>query len=239
MSYILPKPSGLGNPRCASCGQHHAHPEADHRWPSLLSPIGHHRSRHIQPSKGKREKKRKRKEEGSTGADVAVPPIPEIGSFVDVGLSTVTRSLQNLAAKGHSSARVAAEDTTMSDGVQNGSLYSAVFVARSGYPNILSNHLPQMISVASGSHLSRTSTRLVGLSKACQDRLSDALGIPRVSCIGLRDGAPNSKALLEYIREHVPTTEAVWLRDALDTDFKDTKINSIETTIGISKHKRK
>jgi ribonuclease P/MRP protein subunit POP3 len=214
-------------------------PKADHCNPSFLSPIGRHRSQHVQPSRGKRGKKRKRKEDKSADSQVIVPPAPEVGSFVDIGLSTVTRSLQASAARDGTSAQAGDSDVVMSDGARDGQIYSAVFVARAGYPNVLSNHLPQMVAVASASHSSSPPTRLVGLSKACQDRLSDALGIPRVSCIGLREGASNSKALLDYTREHVPVTVGAWLREAHDADYKDTKINTIETTVGTSKQKRK
>lgn len=59
-----------------------------------------------------------------------------------------------------------------------------------------------------------------------------ALGIPRVSVIGIRNDAPNSKALVDFARQHVPLTEIPWLKEAPNANFQDTKINTINTFVG-------
>ncbi|KAL7626868.1 RNase P and RNase MRP subunit [Parahypoxylon ruwenzoriense] len=188
---------------------------------TLLVPLGQYRSEYIQPSKGKRDKKRKRQGPTTHSMDFSPPPAPEIKSYIDVGLAAVTRSLQETASKGQSS--------------ESNRPYSAIFVARSGQPNALNCHLPQMVAAASKSRQARAPTRLVGLSKACEDRLSESVGIPRVSCIGLREGAWNSKALVEFTRQHVPIIEAQWLQDVRQGEHKGTSINAIETFVGRKK----
>jgi ribonuclease P/MRP protein subunit POP3 len=132
---------------------------------SLLSPIGHYRAEHVQPSRGKRQKKRKRQELNPAELPSALPPAPEITSCIDVGFTTVTRHLQNTDAKMYNPDTASGPATNLS--IRS---YSAIFVARSGQPSILASHLPQMVATASRSHPLQQPTRLVGLSKACGDR---------------------------------------------------------------------
>jgi ribonuclease P/MRP protein subunit POP3 len=190
----------------------------------------------VKPSKGRRGKKRKRKEAAKQPADSkpVVPPPPEIGSFVDVGLSVITRSLGSVGVEATSNSTTIEEQNLCAGSQGSGSRrpYSAIFVARSGQPSILNSHLPQMVALASRTKPGEEPIRLVGLSKACQDRMSEALGIPRVSIIGLRENAPNSKALVDYTRHYVPAIEVAWLKEARAAEFMDTKIDTIETTIG-------
>ena len=146
---------------------------------------------------------------------------------MDVGLTRVTNSLQDLAA---SSAQDESSSTPRSG-------YALIVVARSSQPSILISHLPQMVSVSSSAHSSLPPTRLVGLSKACEDRLTTALGIPRASCIGIRDGAPRSQTLVDFTRKHVPAIDAPWLEDVAKAEYKEIKIDAVETKIGSKKQR--
>ncbi|KAI1212484.1 uncharacterized protein F4807DRAFT_373503 [Annulohypoxylon truncatum] len=199
---------------------------------TLLGPLGQHRARYVQPSRGQRDKKRKRKASKKDSKEL-VPPTPELRLYVDVGLTTVTRHLQEMASKAHS-VNSSLEDKLASQEVSR-PFYSVVFVARSGQQNILNGHFPQMVAVASKSHPDQAPIRLVGLSKPCEDRLSESLCIPRVSCIGLYEGAPNSKALVELARQRVPPVELQWLQEARQAEYQRTNINTIETFIGSKK----
>ncbi|KAI1074725.1 hypothetical protein F5B20DRAFT_562778 [Whalleya microplaca] len=204
---------------------------------TLLTPLGRYRVEHIQPSRGKRDKKRKRRTPGLPASDLSLPPIPELNSYIDVGLPAVTRCLQEMASMSGD------PDSTMEDNPSSSKssstrCYSAIYVARSGQPNTLNGHLPQMVTVASKADPKRTPIRLVGLSKDCEERLSASLGIPRVSCIGIREDAPNSKALVDFTRKHVPVIEVPWLEEARRAEHRETNINTIETSIGIRKQPR-
>lgn len=95
-----------------------------------------------------------------------------------------------------------------------------------------------MVAVASKSHPSRPPTRLVELPRACEVRLCESLGIPRVSCIGLCVDAPNSIPLVDFTRQHVAITEVPWLQEASNAEYRTTKINSTETVIGAKKKAR-
>lgn len=200
---------------------------------SLLAPLGQYRGQHITASKGRREKKRKRKESAINNASaLPAPPAPELQSYIDIGLSTITRHLQESAAS-RDNAKALSGDPAAED--SPACPYFAVFVARSGQPNVLNTHLPQMVAVASKTHPDQMPIRLVGLSKACEERLSQSLGIPRVSCIGIHHNAPNSKPLLDFTREHVPVVDIQWLDESRKAEYRGTKINAVETTIGSKK----
>ncbi|KAL2201267.1 hypothetical protein P885DRAFT_25724 [Corynascus similis CBS 632.67] len=194
----------------------------------LLSPLGAHRRSFITPSKGKR--KRSKKASGSEKPTEAAPapPVPELAAHVDVGLSSISRALQTMPGN----------ELPKHEGAESkGSTepYSVVFVARSGQSSAFHCHFPQMVALAARSQPSDRAMRLVGFSKACEDRLSAALGIPRVSSIGLREGAPQAKGLVEYVREHVAPVEVAWLREAQSGKFLETKIDAVPTKIGVKK----
>ncbi|KAK4456143.1 hypothetical protein QBC34DRAFT_10579 [Podospora aff. communis PSN243] len=181
----------------------------------LLTPIGTHRSAHLTPSKGRRSKK-SRQGGANDGGPPEVPPAPEIMAHIDIGLANISRNLQR-------------QLNTES------SQYSVVFVARSSQSSSFHCHFPQMVAVASNSTPSAPATRLVGFSKACEERLSVALGIPRVSSIGLREGAPQAKGLIDYVREHVEPIELAWIEQARAAQYLETKIDAVPTKIGTAK----
>ncbi|KAK8055913.1 hypothetical protein PG993_001140 [Apiospora rasikravindrae] len=183
---------------------------------NFLSPLGNFRRQHTQPSKGKRMKKRKRHVADSTDTGLITPSAPAIRQHVDIGLTTVTRCLQETSTKIH-------------DNTEPRRQYSVIFVARSGQPSGINSHLPQMVAAASGFHPPQSPIRLVGFSKSCEQRLTSALGIPRVSCIGVMEDAPNSKALFDFIHKRVPLIDVAWLREAVSGDYKETKIKTVES----------
>ncbi|KAI1326374.1 hypothetical protein F5Y16DRAFT_375091 [Xylariaceae sp. FL0255] len=205
---------------------------------SLLIPLGNYRAQYSYPSKGNRARKRKRKHEADQQDVLPVPPVPDLQSRVDIGLSSVTRGLQKMVADGNDTAK-SPEDEQSTNSTAAGPCYSLIFVPRSAQPTTLSSHLPQMVAVASKAHPSRTPPRLVGFSKACEDRLSEALGIPRVSCIGLHDDALNAKPLVDFARAHVPIVEVPWLEEASRGEYRDTKIDRFNTVIGTKQKRNK
>lgn len=155
-------------------------------------------------------------------------------SHIDVGLVAVTRRLQQ------SGTRVDAEHSK-TDHAPNVTSetsrksYAVVFVARAAQPSILNSHLPQLIAVASQACPGKEPIRLFGISKACEAILSEALGIPRASCIALDDDAPGSAMLLQFVREHVSPITLDWLAVSKTGNFQSTNIKHIATTIGTRK----
>ncbi|TVY73210.1 Ribonucleases P/MRP protein subunit pop3 [Lachnellula suecica] len=202
----------------------------------LLTPLGHHRTHHTTPSKGKRALKRKRK--SAPTEPVPVPSVPEISSFVVVGLNSITRHLE-LSSKatkpGTKSEEKDRNPGTVSETDENGekpAKLAAIFTPpHSTLPAILHTHLPHLI--ATSSH----PTRLIPLPLGADTRIAAALGLPRVSFIGLLEGAPWAGVLLGLVRE-VDVVAVPWLSEAKKGEYLGVKINAIETVVGVAKEKR-
>ncbi|KAL2134737.1 hypothetical protein VTI74DRAFT_10979 [Chaetomium olivicolor] len=205
----------------------------------LLAPLGNHRRSFLTPSKGKRKRtKMGATPEGSAGTDTA-PPAPELAAHVDIGLSRISRRLQVMSGK--DDARFSSSDASSrpQDAAYDTQFkpYSVIFVARSGQSSAFHCHFPQMVALAAQSQSADKAVRLVGLSKACEDRLSQALGIPRVSSIALYENTPQAKGLIDFVRERVAPIEVPWLAEARSAKFLETKIAAIPTKIGSKKVK--
>ncbi|KAK1827101.1 hypothetical protein QBC39DRAFT_183512 [Podospora conica] len=195
---------------------------------SLLTPLGTYRAAHIVPSKGKR--KRARTDDLAEHSSSARPPAPELTRYVDVGMSCISRSLQGRASVTGTAGPPSqqAPETTPKP-------YTLVFVARSGVSSAFHCHFPQMVALSASSRPSDPPIRLVGFSKSCQERLSVALGLPRVSSIALREGAPQAKGLLDFVREHV---EPIAMSSIPTNGYRDTNIDAVQTKIGTARPKK-
>ncbi|TVY33014.1 hypothetical protein LSUB1_G007330 [Lachnellula subtilissima] len=224
---------------------------------SILSPIGQHRLKYAEPSKGKRDKKRKRKEAklAEVPLDTSTPPVPDISSFVVVGLNSIVRHLESSSkaskpeqardyvievTKADELTEAKIPETTNSDAKPQPSTHlSAIFVPGSSQPSILNAHLPQLIATASKENQDLPATRLVQLPKDCDARLCEALGLSRVSFIGLLEGAPHSKALVELVRKSVLEIEVPWIQEAKKGKYLPVNINATETLAPPVKEKEK
>jgi ribonuclease P/MRP protein subunit POP3 len=163
--------------------------------------------------------------------------VPELAGHVDLGLSKISRTLQAVSGKGKP--RPWSEEAPSKLGEPDSSAdtrpYAVVFVARSGQSSAFHCHFPQMVAFAAQSQSADKATRLVGFSKACEDRLSAALGIPRVSSIALREDAPQAKGLVDFVREHVAPIDVAWIQEARSSNFLETKIDAVPTKVGTKK----
>lgn len=181
----------------------------------------------------------------------SVPPLPELARFVDAGLVSITRELAKNAAPGApipisnsdpEPASLPSSTTPSSTPSPSSTPYSAVFIVRSGHPSAFYSHFPQMVAVASQKGAASTPPsppiRLVGFSKACEDRLSESLGIPRVSSIAVRAGAPQSQGLLAFLEETVPAVDVRWLDEAQAGQYRETQIQVTEVSVGPKRKKR-
>lgn len=175
--------------------------------------------------------------DGSGTSVAPAPPVPELAAYVDVGLSQISRTLQAMSNK--EGFKPPGEDATPEqpgpDTQRDNKPYSVVFVARSSQSSAFHCHFPQMAALAAQSQAPERAVRLIGFSKACEDQLSTALGIPRVSSIGLREDAPQAKALVDFVRERVAPIRVAWLEEASSGKFLETKIDAVPTKIGTKK----
>ncbi|KAL2886416.1 RNase p and RNase mrp subunit [Ceratocystis lukuohia] len=204
---------------------------------SFLEPLGQYRMRHCEPSKGKSSRKRKRgaiKKANEKGLDAPTkslekPPPPVITEYVDVGLSGITRNLQILSFPKLQNAKETQADATP----QQDQPYAAIFIARSGQPSMFHSHMPELVAAASRHPSAVKPIRLIAISQPCSERLTKALGLPRVSAIAIRTGAPHANALLDYVEEHTEGISSAWI-DSATKYFKFQALNvvAVQTTIG-------
>ena len=218
---------------------------------SLLSPIGAHRSQHVLPSKGKRKKKRKRaheytnKDEEAVSfrrvPEVALPTPLDIQRHVTIGFNSTTRYLENLVKQSiasRGSGHGLQEDTATDSEV--GALHchntetcmplAVVFVPHSDQPAMLNAHIPLLAKLTSTAFATLPPTRLVALPKGAEQTLGSALGIPRVGLIGLYRDAPDSSALIEFVKQKVPEIQVSWVEEVAAGLYLPVKIDETETS---------
>ncbi|EDU42448.1 RNase-P-pop3 domain containing protein [Pyrenophora tritici-repentis] len=212
---------------------------------NLVTPLGDHRHVYIHPSKGKKRKRNiKPDKDVSTMADTPPPP-PEISNHLLVGLNSVTRHLEALAAK---TAPSTAPVTNKSPESMHANMKSAP--VSDSETNVLSPlsmvilthpkptlspahaHLPTLVHLATlppASTASRTAnveTRLIALPTSADARLASALGIPRAGALAIYQGAPGAKTLEDYVREHIGVTQCPWIDEAMSAEWKGLNVKS-------------
>lgn len=192
---------------------------------SLLLPIGEHRSGHVDPSKGKRDRRRKSiKHEEITESHKGImahpapqnPPMPEVSSHLIVGFNSTNRQLEKEAQRSN-------------HGIVLRRL-AAIFVPRSDQAPILTSHLPLLVHSASLVRSASPAIRLVNLSKGAEARLCAAVHLPRVSFVGLLEDAPNATALIDFVRDRVAPIEIPWLEEVGMGVYMPVEIKTLETT---------
>jgi ribonuclease P/MRP protein subunit POP3 len=192
--------------------------------------------------------------------DETKPPAPEISAFIEVGLNSITRKLEDASQistpetqsnekeadsskdkevsleQGDSHIKESdAEKATVTTTNHKLMPFAAVFVLRPSQPTVLHAHLPQLISTSTLAIPGLPAPRLIQLPSGCGARLCESLGLARVSFIGLREGAPNSTQLVDLIRRVVPEVKIPWIEETKNAAYLPVKINITKTSIG--KHK--
>lgn len=174
-----------------------------------MSPIGRYRANHIEPSKGKKDRKRKRARIATKTPSTLPPSAPEISSYVVVGTNNILRKLEMLSRK--SKPQSTSDTTAELSPIMTNDHFTAIFVVPSLISPTLDSMLPQLVHTASLQHPGLPRTRLIRLHKGHEARLCQCLGLPSVSFIGLLAGGPHTKNFERSIRESVPELRAPWL----------------------------
>jgi ribonuclease P/MRP protein subunit POP3 len=203
---------------------------------SLLTPLGDHRRIHIHPSKGK---KRKRKSKDEATPDDTRPPAPEIGKHILIGINSVTRHLEALAAHhAPSTMPVAVSGTGEQDAIDDPRPVSMVITTHPKPSSSTAHaHLPTLVhlSTLKSSSLPQA-TRLIPLATVTDPRLASILHIPRVGALAIFADAPGAQTLEVFVREKVGVTECPWIDEAMAADWKGLNIKR-EISVGKAKVK--
>jgi ribonuclease P/MRP protein subunit POP3 len=228
------------------------HSLVDTNNPSLLTPLGNHRRNYIHPSKGKKRKRNATQDE-PTMSEPAPPP-PEIGKHLLVGLNSVTRHLEALAARQAPSATSIAEpentpievskhtpedpQKASNEKKQDGKTRAntdlkplSMVILTHPKPSLspAHAHLPTLLHLSMLSPSpspTTTSARLIALPTSTDALLASALHIPRVGALAVYEGAPGAKALEDYVREHVGVTECAWVDEAMKAEWRGLNVKS-------------
>jgi ribonuclease P/MRP protein subunit POP3 len=94
------------------------------------------------------------------------------------------------------------EDTPRSNEPNSPEL-AVIFVDKASVSELLWQRLPPLIHAHDARTQSDPKTRLVSLPKGAEARMSEALGIPRVSILGLPRGVPGAERLLRLCEKVV------------------------------------
>lgn len=213
---------------------------------SLIAPLGDHRKSHIQPSKGKKRKRKSKDPEDVSAAAEAPPPPPEIGKNILVGINSVTRHLEALAARSAPKTVTAAAEKNANEGNEaNQDLrpLSMVILTRPK-PSISPAyaHIPTLVHLASlqppspSTSSNTQATRLIPLASSTDARLASALHIPRVAALAIFADAPGTKALEAFVQENVDVTECKWIDEAMSAEWK---CLNVKTELATLKNKSK
>ena len=186
-----------------------------HVTSSLLAPIGDYRRQYIQPSKGKRPRKRQlaeRQELSRSGRKTdlpsyptleSIPPVPDVNGSVLIGFNSVVRYLEVSSQNSGAALSIPRRKHNRDQDLRQP--LAAVFVVNTGQHAAMHMHLSSLLSTTSTDTLGDTAVQLFILPKAAEVWLSTLLHLPRVHVIGLKSATPNAAHLFAYIsRNSVP-----------------------------------
>ncbi|KAL5114899.1 RNase P and RNase MRP subunit [Pleosporales sp. CAS-2024a] len=201
----------------------------------LIAPLGHHRQAHVPASRGKKRKRTTKQE--AADPPPPPPPPPEIGTGILVGINSITRHLETLAAR-HApptaplGAPTAAEQPFDPNNNNNNNnphphprpLSIVILTHPKPSFSIAHAHLPTLVHLATlAPHRSAPPphpTRLIPLATSADARLASSLHIPRVGALALFADAPGAQALEAFVRDKVAPTTCRWIDEALAAQWK-------------------
>jgi ribonuclease P/MRP protein subunit POP3 len=174
------------------------------------------------------------------------PPPPAIANHILIGLNSVTRHLEALAAKTAPSTTLVASTARESTNSSTDTNEQEKATARAGddlrplsmvilthpKPSLspAHAHLPTLVHLCTLSPPSTTpnaatATRLVPLPTSAEGQLASSLHIPRVGALAIYADAPGAKTLEDYVRKHIGMTECKWIEEALSAEWRGMKVS--------------
>ena len=168
--------------------------------------------------------------------------MPEISNHILIGLNSVTRHLESLAAQtapktapAHTPSKHEAdeekENTTdhSNDPETTPQRLAFVLIPHNHPPASLPHaHIPTLVHLATMKSPRDTATRLLAVQPTWEPRIADALHIPHVGALAVMEGAPGADALVAYVREQVEVTTCAWIDEAMKPEWKAVKIDIVK-----------
>lgn len=188
----------------------------------FLSALGQYRHSHVDRSKGKRLKRRRRKKDKEAGNSAAesVPPVPALVHYVTIGFNSTIQSLQRLASTNSNVLQMSCKEEELNPPKK----VAAVFVCTSTLPALLTSSIPTLVAAASARHPSHPPIRLISLPREAEKRLAGALFQPRVGFVGLLQDAPGGKALIDMVMDKTTAVDVPWARADAQAKYRPVSI---------------
>ena len=208
---------------------------------SLITPLGDHRRLYVHPSKGKKRKRNTKSHQNDSAMADTPPPPPEMGNHLLIGLNSVTRHLEALAARTAPSTAPVANKSPESKDVGSSvnpalvsemetKVFSPLSMVILTHPKPALSpahaHLPTLVHLATLPPTCTTPStpqaevRLISLPTSADARLASALAIPRVGALAIYQGAPGAKTLEDYVCGHIGLTQCQWIDEAMSGEWK-------------------
>lgn len=154
------------------------------------------------------------------------PPAPHIAGHIQIGLNSVTRSLEGTATQ-CTPILLADRMCHLQDSIAPGSRATpAIVILSKTKSDLMYSHLPVLCATASADFTEGNSIRLVSLDVDAETRLAECTGLHRVGVIGVSAGDAAVQPLIDYVRSHVEPVHLPWLVDALQGRYQPLKIES-------------
>lgn len=165
------------------------------------------------------------------------PPPPEVGKHILVGINSVTRHLEMLAAQNAASTmpitalRKDESDDAARKEETNKSKPLSMVILTHPKPSLSTAHahLPILVHLSSIKPPTTTPsnpTRLIPLATSTDARLASTLHIPRVGALAIFASAPGAKALEDYVRSRIDTTSCPWIDEAMAAQWKGINVKN-------------
>ncbi|KAJ4355806.1 RNase P and RNase MRP subunit [Didymosphaeria variabile] len=200
---------------------------------SLLQPLGDHRRAHIRPSKGTKRKREARKDaQSEQPANPPPPHPPEIQTHILIGLNSVIRHLESLAAQNAPPTAPSHGEETLSPRVKASDAgaprpLALVLIPHNHPPASLPHaNIPTLVHLSTMDSPPEKATRLLAVPPGCEPVIAEALHIPHVGALGILEGAPGADALVAYVRENVDVTRCRWIDEAMGPEWKGIKVDT-------------
>lgn len=154
------------------------------------------------------------------------PPAPRIADHVQIGLNSVTRSLEGTATQCMPTPLADRLNHLQDSTTPRPKTTLAVVIVSKNKTDLVYSHLPMLCATASANSTKETSIRLVSLDADAEARLAECTGLHRVGVIGVSAGDAAVQPLIDYVRSHVEPMHLPWLVDVLQGRHQPLKIES-------------
>jgi hypothetical protein len=183
-------------------------------------------------SKGRGRQKRKKKHElVPQSGDVSATDSLHQSSPIVIGYNATVRSLETCIQKFGAKREV--------DSDADGATIAVIVACRNSVKPPALDSLPLLAATASATMKQAERIRLIDISAQGEAVVAEALALPLVGVLGLRNKSPDVKAAVQYVRDTVPSVEAPWLDSSAIARYLPLKLAQTQAPVGVKGSKKR